>query len=79
MNDKRVFPKREKLKIIPGSGKCLHRPGNMKKQALRLGNGFGIHNSRSEERVADERHCRRKFGEYGKRPGMTFSAQNKIK
>ena len=62
------FPDREKLKINPGSGKCLHRQRNIKKQALRPGNREGIHNSCSELRVAGKRHCRSKFGDYDKRP-----------
>lgn len=55
------FPVRGKLKIIPGSGKCLHRPGNMRKQAPRLGNGEGTHNSHSKGRAAGERYCGRRF------------------
>lgn len=63
---------RGKLTIIPGSGKCLHRPGNTRRQAPRLGNGEGTHNSHGEGRVAGERCCPRRFGESSERPG-TYS------
>lgn len=65
------FPVRGKLKIIPGSGKGLHRPGNMRKRAPRLGKREGTHNSHSEGRVAGEGCCAR-FGESSERPG-TYS------